>query len=53
MSTVEAMSDLVIIRLSHTTGSPKGGQDMILLCEKVVKGRPSVFVLHLNLILEY
>ena len=38
------MSDLVITKLSHASGSVKGGQEMILLCEKVVKGE-SVYIL--------
>jgi len=33
----EAMSDLVICKLSHCSASVAGGMDMILLCEKVAK----------------
>jgi len=33
----EAMSDLVICKLSHCSASVAGGLDMILLCEKVAK----------------
>ena len=33
----EAMSDLVICKLSHCSASVAGGLEMILLCEKVAK----------------
>lgn len=33
----KAMSDLVICKLSHCSCSVAGGQEMILLCEKVAK----------------
>lgn len=33
----EAMSDLVICKLSHCSASVAGGMEMILLCEKVAK----------------
>lgn len=33
----EAMSDLVICKLSHCSASVAGSMDMILLCEKVAK----------------
>lgn len=33
------MSDLVITKLSHASGPATGHQEMILLCEKVVKGK--------------
>jgi len=34
---IEAMSDLVICKLSHCSASVAGGMDMILLCEKIAK----------------
>ncbi|CAK1540811.1 unnamed protein product [Leptosia nina] len=33
----KAMSDLVIMRLSHCSAPPQGGLEMFLLCEKVVR----------------
>ncbi|XP_045487500.1 embryonic polarity protein dorsal isoform X3 [Pieris rapae] len=33
----KAMSDLVIMRLSHCSAPPQGGMEMFLLCEKVVR----------------
>lgn len=36
---LEAMSDLVICRLSDASASVAGGKDIILLCEKVTKGK--------------
>jgi hypothetical protein len=33
------MLDLSIIRSSHAAGPVKGGQDMIILCQKVKKGK--------------
>lgn len=35
----EAMSDLVICRLSDAAASVAGGREIILLCEKVTKGK--------------
>lgn len=37
----EAMSDLCICKLSDTNASVIGGKEMILLCEKVGKGKIS------------
>jgi len=34
----ETVHELVIVRLSLTSGSVNGGDDMIILCEKVKKG---------------
>lgn len=36
---LEAMSDLVISRLSDSSAPVVGGREMILLCEKVTKGK--------------
>lgn len=33
------MSDLVICKLSDASASAEGGKDIILLCEKVTKGK--------------
>ncbi|KAE8574083.1 Putative dorsal [Halyomorpha halys] len=38
----KAMADLVICKLSHSAASVAGGQDVILLCEKVAKEDISV-----------
>ena len=35
---VETVHELVIVRLSLISGSVSGGDDMIILCEKVKKG---------------
>lgn len=34
----ETVRDLIIVRLSASSGSVTGGEDMIILCEKVRKG---------------
>jgi hypothetical protein len=34
----ETVRDLIIVRLSSSSGSVAGGDDMIILCEKVRKG---------------
>lgn len=39
----EAMSDLVIIKLSHASAPATSPQEMILLCEKVAKGNLNPF----------
>lgn len=36
---LEAFGDLVICKLSHCSASVDGGLEMILLCEKVAKGK--------------
>ena len=35
----EAVTDLVICRLSKQSGSAKGGDEVFILCEKVTKGK--------------
>ena len=35
----EAVTDLVICRLSKQSGNVKGGDEVFLLCEKVTKGK--------------
>ena len=39
-SFAEATSDLIICKLSDCTSSAAGGKEIILLCDKVTKGRP-------------
>lgn len=36
------MSDLLITRLSHSSASVRGGLEMVLLCEKITKGKLSM-----------
>lgn len=38
------MSDLVICRLSDAAASVVGGREIILLCEKVTKGKIKIYV---------
>jgi len=39
----ETVHELVIVRLSLISGSVNGGDDMIILCEKVKKGHVTYF----------
>jgi len=43
-SVPEAMSDLVICKLSECTCTVAGGKEIILLCEKVAKGKKTVVI---------
>jgi len=42
---LEAMSDLTIARLSDSSASVRGGREIILLCEKVIKGKKKKYIL--------
>lgn len=45
----EALCDLAICKLSHCSATVAGGLDMILLCEKVTKGKHlSEYILFTN-----
>jgi hypothetical protein len=51
----EAMSDLVICKLSDCTCTVAGGKEVILLCEKVAKGKKTVMIhsMHIDFIIHH
>lgn len=48
---LEAMSDLVICRLSDAAASVVGGREIILLCEKVTKGKIEIKIYFSNILM--